>query len=349
MGSIEIKYGDKTDIHSLEALGESFGGGQPLYRHTINVYEGGGDRYDLCIEFISTSNEVVDTEEKFKAILGTPTEDFTVIYQCTGRYVCDTTFELVPASYIGCQQNEYRIFDDLIMGHSASLFPTDYDLNINDTVTEIGTASVSGGGDCQVVDLGQLDGHGDSDNCAQTVILDLLKPTSVPNGKYLYTYHLLTGAGCDKNEATIAICHKGDEKIECVQITSGAQYRRFWYNFESEETGNECFQPFGGKKKIMHTIHIGDDTNFQCDAVMQIIDESTEPINTWDKFLSKVSTDVKYMCSGIIYKGDVDHTVYMLHVSSSGTGITIGGGEVGSSEYYDISNLYVKELNQVEI
>ena len=94
-----------------------------------------------------------------------------------------------------------------------------------------------GGGSCVITDLGQQEGHAP----AQSTILELLKPTSVPTGKYLYTYW----NECN-DDATLVICYKSEYDIYGTQITSQGQVRTFSYNFENDEENNVCLRNMGG-------------------------------------------------------------------------------------------------------
>ena len=94
-----------------------------------------------------------------------------------------------------------------------------------------------GGGSCVITDLGQLDGH----QPAEDTILELLKPTSVPQGKYLYTYW----TSCS-SDATLVICYKDEYSIIATQYTSRGQFRKFYYDFNEDSViEHHCLREMG--------------------------------------------------------------------------------------------------------
>lgn len=113
-------------------------------------------------------------------------------------------------------------------------------VNIGSTVKEVldeinnGTG---GGGSCVITDLGEQEGH----QPAEDTILELLKPSTVPTGKYLYTYW----TSCN-SDAVLAICYKNEWGIRATQITSQGQLRKFYYDFNEDSViEQQCLTNMG--------------------------------------------------------------------------------------------------------
>lgn len=88
-----------------------------------------------------------------------------------------------------------------------------------------------------ITDLGELDGHQPAEN----TILELLKPSTVPTGDYLYTYETPCNA-----DAVLAICYKSIDSIYGTQYTSAGQYRKFVYSFDEDSvTEQVCLRNMG--------------------------------------------------------------------------------------------------------
>ena len=102
-------------------------------------------------------------------------------------------------------------------------------------VSRVTTLENAGGS--PIVDLGFQSGH----QPAQDTIQELLKPTSVPTGCYVYTYW----TECNTDSA-IAICYKDEDIIKGTQITCNAQYRVFYYTIADGGGAVGCFRPLGG-------------------------------------------------------------------------------------------------------
>lgn len=97
----------------------------------------------------------------------------------------------------------------------------------------VGGQSIVGGG--VITELGNQ-GHAD----AETTIIQLLAPSTVPAGKYFYTYY--NDCGYD---AVFVICNKDEYGIRGTQLTSEGQFRKFWVD-ENGEHDNQCLRDLGG-------------------------------------------------------------------------------------------------------
>lgn len=118
------------------------------------------------------------------------------------------------------------------------------EFNSNEDRTRLIISATGGGGSCVITDLGQQDGHGSF----QEIVIELLKPTSVPNGKYLYTYWTECNA-----DATLAIAYKNDNGIYCTQYTSKGQFRKFFYdNIANGVIEQQCLTEMG--VELAHTL-----------------------------------------------------------------------------------------------
>mgnify|MGYP003288418150 CR=1 FL=1 len=177
--------GDRMVISATNTGGgSSSGGGQPLYRHCIKVYESGADAYEIFLQIVSTSASPINTEEQFRAALGEGE------HPC----ICSGTFNLDGSLYRACAifkyDGEYYIYTDAnLEGYNIPLFGNIYyDLRITDTVNIIGTASV-GGGVAQLqqsvtyAELKSLRDNGELVAGMQYRITDFVTTTSQPDTK----------------------------------------------------------------------------------------------------------------------------------------------------------------------
>lgn len=241
-----------AELSGVVGVGGS--GGQPLYRHVVNVYEVGSDSYEVYLQLVSTSSESVDTEEKLREMLGTQ----NACCLCTGTFMVDGA----PYHASAIRSNgygEYYIETDVnLIGQSKYLFNDSYQYEISDSVTPIGTASVGGDGSSVVKDLGEMEGH----LTAQSYIISLLKPASVPDGNYIYTY----SNNC-REDSAIAICYKFDARIRGTQITSDAKYRTFQYDIDSETSNEQCISNIGSDFGIEEGSYFGSmNSNIELDV-----------------------------------------------------------------------------------
>lgn len=278
------------DIFDIALAKQLAGGGQPLYRHNIwmtikeSEYEA-----EICATYYSCNAEPFTFETLCEYVA-----DVSVVASGNLLITESNTNARVVSLYAedGCLYVEFGVPTDNVIYDVQIL---QENAEITDTVTEIGTASVSGGGgSCQIVDLGQLNGHGaDGEGYAESTIIELLKPASVPNGKYLYTYYL-TGE-CGRQDATIAICHKSAEEITCTQITSGGEYRRFWYNFADESADSACFVPLGGKPLYLYNIRISDSKK-EFDIQLRVIVDYARDITNEQAMANFIDSNINNIC-----------------------------------------------------
>lgn len=315
MADYQSKYtGEQIDEAIGKALeGGGSGGGQPLYRHQVAIMaDGDNDADAFQFAFYSTSGEQIeDMEQLYQAIRLTGDENLNYPVVSGTHYYADTS-KYIPFAYV----TFYRIFDTQLKDATFYLHLTNGETAVSnnpyvedDIVTEIGTASVSGGGgSCVITDLGEQAGHGVNE--AQATIIDRLKPDSVPVGNYLFTYW----TNCMSNSA-IVICYKEEACLNCMQITSEGKYRKFRYTFEKEEEWHECFQPLGGNPLYRHDIYIRAGDEFE--VAIPHISTSDQPISTEAQLKEVLGQRTHVSCSGTISTSEGGkHVSYISYIST---------------------------------
>lgn len=130
---IEFKTDDYNQTVSINVTGGSgASGGQLLYRHDITLCEG-SDHFDMGITIINTSSAVIDTIESVKNAVGLGTT-----INATGTYYGNSEGAVRSIAFF---DNYMTVNYGLNSEHSDDY--ANFDVTINDTITEIG---VAGGG-----------------------------------------------------------------------------------------------------------------------------------------------------------------------------------------------------------
>lgn len=227
--SIDL-FSDEYDLiitDTVTAIDNASAAVTTLYRHDVLLYESGGDNFEVALSILSADETSYDTLDKVKNAVGI---DKPMMVSGSVMRNGNAT----PACYVSFGTSAMNFWFDIDVEREHSY--TDIVVNVTDTVRPLASITVNGSGGGVVTDLGQQDGH----LSAQNTIIELLKPDSVPQGSYIYSYW----TDCAGNSA-LAIAYKCNSHIRCSQISSNGEIRKFTYEFSPENVIEQCFRPMG--------------------------------------------------------------------------------------------------------
>lgn len=158
----------------------------------------------------------------------------------------------------------------------------------------VGGKSIVGGR--VITELGNQ-GHAD----AQTTIIQLLTPSTVPAGKYFYTYY--NDCGFD---AVFVICNKdANGAIRGTQLTSDGQFRKFWTD-ENGEADNQCLRDLG----VELANDLGDSTDMAMtqwgvtEALKQVCPKRLTPSTTHSLTINSTTVGAYFNVFGCVEEAD---------------------------------------------